>query len=750
MRLAQFLTYLIISFFSVIMMAQLPSQNIENNQKYTLDLAASQLQNQEYKSAIQTLDEVLKSAQNKDDKNIQYSGYSLLGNLYLSLQDTTRSRDVFEKALVIAQDLKNDTLLATSYNDLGKLYASFEEHQDKAIEYLKKNIDLIEKLDGSDKSLTSQINLAHLYLRQDNYKEAYPTLMKAKFASLRDSLDRKSRAQVLTLLGRYYTNNKQETLAEDAFMEAIDISFAQGLVAEEEEAQKQLARYYESNKEFEAAFYHSQRQLQLANEVFKNESQRELQIASAQFDTRENERDLEIATKEKELMDKVAASSRKNTTALLVASSILLAALFIIFIMYRGRKQNLLRLREKNKQLEKAKNDAEELSKLKTQFFSTISHELRTPLYGVIGIASILLEDTEVNKHRHDLRSLKFSADYLLALINDVLLMSKMEAKNITLEYTPFKLNTLLQSITRSFEFSLEQNNNKLHLEIDKEIPNQLVGDSVRLSQILMNLIGNAIKFNENGNIWVRIKKVSVTPDGLCTTAFSIEDDGMGIPKNSQQSIFEEFSQVENKNYNYQGTGLGLPIVKKLLALYDSDITLVSEEGNGATFSFIIDLEKATGISATQQRQLDNIEIESVHTLQGAHILVVDDNRINQKITQKLLENKGFSCDIASDGIEAVTMSQSSTYDLILMDIHMPRKDGIEATKDIRKFDTSIPIVALTAVEIDEIRHKIYTAGMDDILVKPYDVSQFLSVILRNIKNKKPLTIKPMKEEFMK
>mgnify|MGYP005991699915 CR=1 FL=1 len=741
MRLAQHLTSLIFSLFSLIMMAQTPSPDIENYQSITLDLAANQLQNQEYKSAIQTLDEVLKRAQNQNDKNKQYSGYSILGNVYLSLQDTIKSRDIFEKALVIAQELKNDTLLASSYNDLGKLYASSEEYQEKAIAYLQRNIALIEKLDGSDKSLAARINLATLYLKQENYDEAYPALMQAKFASLRDSLDRKSRARVLTLLGRYYTSSNQETLAEDAFMEAIDISFSEGLVAEEEEAQKHLAKY------FEAAYYHSQRQLQLANEVFKNESQKELQVASAQFYSRENERDLEIATKEKELLDQVAESSLKTTTALLFASSILLVALFIIFTLYRARKQNLLRLREKNKQLEKAKNDAEELSKLKTQFFSTISHELRTPLYGVIGIASILLEDTEVNKHRHDLRSLKFSADYLLALINDVLLMSKMEAKNIKLEHTPFKLNTLLRSITHSFEFSLEQNNNKLHLEIDKDLPNQLVGDSVRLSQILMNLIGNAIKFNENGNIWVRIKKESITPDGLYRTAFVIEDDGMGIPKKSQQSVFEEFSQVENKNYNYQGTGLGLPIVKKLLALYGSDITLVSEEGKGATFSFVINLEKATGIAAIEQQQLD--AIESVHTLQGAHLLVVDDNRINQKITQKLLENKGFTCDLASDGIEAVTMAQKEAYDLILMDIHMPKKDGVEATKDIRKFDTDIPIIALTAVEIDEIRHKIYKAGMDDILVKPYDVSQFLSVILRNIKNKKAQTVLPESEEFL-
>ena len=160
-----------------------------------------------------------------------------------------------------------------------------------------------------------------------------------------------------------------------------------------------------------------------------------------------------------------------------------------------------------------AKDNAERLSQLKTQFFSTVSHELRTPLYGVIGLASILLED-KTSKNKEDLKSLKFSADYLLALINDVLLLNKMDANGVILEKTAYRLSSLTKSITRSFEFSLEQNNNKIHLHIDENLPDKQVGDYVRLSQILMNLIGNAIKFNENGNIWVSIDLLEKTKTG--------------------------------------------------------------------------------------------------------------------------------------------------------------------------------------------------------------------------------------------
>ncbi|MDE0597557.1 MAG: response regulator [Dokdonia donghaensis] len=715
---------------------------LDEGSVYTIGVAQEQHKRKEYTSAIKTLDTLLNSPLVEEDVKVQFQGYTLLGDIYLTLKDTPSAHEAFERALTMAQKSKNDTLLAISHSNLGKTYSIYPEFEERATALFKKSIDAYTKLNLRDMALQSYIDLSRMHLAQDNIAKAYPALMEAKMMSLRDTQNYKPRAQILTLLGKYYIAKDKSTLAEEALLEAIDISFEQELIAEEEEAQHQIARLYEKDKKFEAAYYHSQRQLLLANQLYKIQTQQEIRQASAQFDYRANKRELEITKKEKSLTDILAASSRKANTVLIVASSLLFLGLFIIFTMYKSRKNYSDRLREKNIELTKAKNEAEQLSKLKTQFFSTISHELRTPLYGVIGIATILLEDKKIKTHRDDLKSLKFSADYLLALINDVLLMSKMEAKDIKLEHAPFKLTTLLHSITRSFEFSLEQNNNKLHLHIDPEVPNELQGDSVRLSQILMNLIGNAIKFNENGNIWVNIHQQARTNDGSHSILFVVKDDGIGIPKSSQATIFEEFTQIENKNYNYQGTGLGLPIVKKLLALYNSEVVLESDEGQGATFSFVIKFEKPKSTALPRQVITSNklLETESVHTLQDAHILVVDDNRINQKITQKLLESKGLLCSLASDGEEAVEMAKKQEYSLILMDIHMPKKDGIQATKEIRTFDNSTPIVALTAVEIQEIRHKIYKAGMDDILVKPYDVSLFLSVLVRNIKNKHIVT----------
>lgn len=709
--------------------------------KGTYDLLArakTQFKTQEYKNAIESLDTFIKNSQQEKNIQSEFDGYTLLGKVHLALKDTLKSREIFEKTLELAEVSNNTSLLALSYSNLGKVYAQSLDNQDKAIVFLKKSIALSKEINEEPTSLEAKINLSKTYLEDGNLEEAYPALLEAKYASLEDTLHLEYRSRVLTLMGQFYTITKKNKLAIDALLESLDIAYSNGLVAEQLEVQKQLATFYVATQDYEAALFHTQRQLVLVDELYKSESQREIQIAAAQFGVDDSARDLEIVNKQKNLTDKAAAQSHKAAVAFIIATAILLIGVVVIYLMYQSRRRYILRLRERNEELVRSKNEAEQLSKLKTQFFSTISHELRTPLYGVIGIASILLEDRSIKTHRDDLKSLKFSADYLLALINDVLLMSKMEVKNITLESTPFKLSTLLRSITRSFEFSLEQNKNKLHLEIDPELPNHLIGDSVRLSQILMNLIGNAIKFNENGNIWVCINKLATSADGFYTTEFIIKDDGIGIPESSQPTIFEEFTQVENNNYNYQGTGLGLPIVKRLLDLYGSDIKLKSTEGQGASFSFIINLEQA---SSQQQEKVNTDEVlevkaEAMHMIDNAHILVVDDNRINQKITQKILEKRGFLCSLANDGVEAVAMAHVTRYDLILMDIHMPNKDGIEATEDIRKFDIITPIVALTAVEVAEIRDRIQRAGMDDILVKPYDVSRFLSVILRNIKKK--------------
>jgi len=259
-------------------------------------------------------------------------------------------------------------------------------------------------------------------------------------------------------------------------------------------------------------------------------------------------------------------------------------------------------------------------------------------------------------------------------------------------------------------------------------VPNIIVGDDVKLSQILINLIGNACKFTENGKITLDVNS-EVVKNELVSLSFKITDTGIGIPKSKQQAIFDEFTQVENESGEYQGTGLGLPIVKKLVALHNSEIKLISEEGKGTEISFDIDYD----IAKENYTHAEAVELEPKISINNKTILVVDDNRINRIVTRKMLEKYKAKPIVAESGEEAVIVAKENEIDLILMDINMPGMNGLEATEAIRSFNVNIPIIALTAVEIEEMRERIKNSTICDIIIKPYDEMVFVETILKHI-----------------
>lgn len=683
----------------------------------------------EYKNAIEITTQIIAEGEKQQNPYFTFIGYDLMGSINSEMKDTLQARLNHEKALKIVEASKQDSLLSWAYLSLGNVESDEKENYQKGINYYKKSIELNTR--GEYRNINALVNIAWTYLDENLPDDALPYLLKAENLYKKDTIYPREIADTKILLGRYHTYKKNYTLAEQDFLEVKGIVNEGKYPAVALEFYKYYGQLSEIQGDYKKAYELLKKAKELDDKKYERDKLREVQAANTRFNIKEYERTIASAKKEQIISDQLFEKSRDLRNILILASSILLIALIAIFFAFKSRKKYIKRLHEKNNQLMVAKDNAERLSQLKTQFFSTVSHELRTPLYGVIGLASILLEN-ETSKNKEDLKSLKFSADYLLALINDVLLINKMDANGITLEKTSYRLSSLTKSITRSFEFSLEQNNNKIHLHIDKNLPDKQIGDYVRLSQILMNLIGNAIKFNEDGNIWVSIDLIEKNQEGLYTTKFTVKDDGIGIPMSKQKSIFEEFSQVENRNYNYQGTGLGLPIVKKLLALYDSEIILESEMGKGSTFTFTINLEANIAEESTEESE-NYKQGDAIHIFENVHILVVDDNRINQKITQKILEKRQFKCSLADDGEQAISLVKENNYDLILMDIHMPKIDGVQATKAIRKFNQETPIVALTAVELDEMRATIMDSGMNDIILKPYDISQFLTTILRNL-----------------
>jgi signal transduction histidine kinase/CheY-like chemotaxis protein len=688
------------------------------------------LKKYEYKESIEVAMELLQESKNRGNDYYHYHSNNILGNNYIDLKDTLHSRKHYKEALNIALKLESDTLLLISYNKLGNAYSEDINTTQIGIDYYNRTIELATKMNYESQLLAPTANIAWTYIDNGLYDKALPYLKSSwKLFGNRD--DNLIEAKLLTLMGRYHVGINELERAKVHFEEVIQKVEDDTLILEGSIVYKEYANLLFKQGSYKEAFLALEKYDQFNSQIFEKERLLQIEAANVKFDVIQYQKDLEIARNEQLFKDELIDTSREKMVVSSIFSIVLIIILVILYRLSRSRKKLNKDLLEKNKELVSAKEEAERLSILKTKFFSTISHELRTPLYGVIGLTSILMEDKTLTSHEDDLKSLKFSADYLLALINDVLQMNKMESNLLKLENLSFNLKDLMHSIVKSFEFTRLQNKNSIHLEIDPEIPFNLIGDPVRLSQILMNVVGNAMKFTERGNIWVLTKLMEDKTDSA-KVYFEIKDDGLGIPKNKHKIIFEEFSQLKSENYNYQGTGLGLPIVKKLLLLFNSKIHLESEEGQGAEFSFVIEFKKA--VTRIGGNGIETIKDEpTLQESEGRRILIVDDNRINQVVTQRILEQKSFICEICDNGLEAIEKVRNSYFDLVLMDVNMPGITGMEATVKIREFNKDIPVVALTALEIEEIREDIYKSGMNDIIIKPYDTSTFYQVIYRNI-----------------
>jgi signal transduction histidine kinase/CheY-like chemotaxis protein len=443
----------------------------------------------------------------------------------------------------------------------------------------------------------------------------------------------------------------------------------------------------------------------------------------------------DIIDQQKNDLDKQqkSISFSKITTGLSIALIVILSLLTLS--LYKNNnlraKANEL-LQDKNNELQLAKEKAEKASLVKAQLLSTITHELRTPLYAVTGLTHLLLEENPKPEQKEHLNSLQFSGEYLLSLINNILDLNKLEANKVEVEKVTFQLKKRLNDVLIALKKSADDRKNTLRLEYDESIPDKIEGDSLKLSQIFINLIGNSLKFTQNGDVVVRVSKIN-EKDNKVTLRFEIEDNGVGISKKKQKSIFESFSQASLQiNRKFGGTGLGLSIVKNLLELMGSRIQLDSELGKGSKFWFDLVLEVSTN-EITGVAGETVLSEDEYNSLENRQVLVVEDNKINQMITRKILEKRKIVCQVADNGMDAIKMVQENDFDVVLMDIHMPGISGIEATQEIRKFNPELPIIALTAVTIDENLDEFYRVGFNEIIPKPFKTEEFFEKIHRTL-----------------
>ena len=373
---------------------------------------------------------------------------------------------------------------------------------------------------------------------------------------------------------------------------------------------------------------------------------------------------------------------------------------------------------------------AETAVKAKQQFLSNMSHEIRTPMNAIIGFTKVLLKTDTSSKQKEYLQAIKLSGDALIVLINDILDLAKVDSGKMEFEHTPFKMAMSISAMLHLFEPKIKEKNIELVKEYDSSIPQVLVGDPVRLHQIILNLISNAVKFTNNGKITVSVRLLN-EDDKKVTISFSVKDTGIGIPKNKMEKIFDNFQQASSGTSRlYGGTGLGLAIVKQLVEAQDGSINVESTFNEGSTFSFVMDFLKTKA-----NADIDETMVELDSEINDIRVLVVEDIALNQLLMRTLLDDYGFQSEIAANGKIAIEKMQSGKFDVILMDLQMPEMNGFEATDYIRnEMKSGIPIIALTADVTTVDLAKCKEVGMNDYISKPVDEKVLYSKIVNEFK----------------
>jgi len=397
-----------------------------------------------------------------------------------------------------------------------------------------------------------------------------------------------------------------------------------------------------------------------------------------------------------------------------------------------GNSVDITDLKRVQVALQEAKEKAEQANQAKSNFLATVSHELRTPLTGILGMAQVLNNERLTLTQREQLNIILRSGNHLLNLIDDILDFSKLEAGKLEMNYEEFDLYQLIRDITSNIHQLLSNKNIKLIIDYNLSTPRKIIADSRRVQQIIMNFISNAIKFTTKGHIKVSVKTVA-KKKGI---RISIKDTGMGIPKNKQSLLFQRFMQLDSRySRKFSGTGLGLAISKQLVETMGGTIGVNTEYRKGSTFWFTLPLtlrpSESGNLKDIKSHADDNIPIKS------AHILLLEDNPVNQEVTKIMLENLGCSLDIVDNGKKALKMFEKCNYGLIISDISLPGMSGIEVIQKIRAQETGdrrIPIIALTAHALEKDHKNCLTAGADDVLTKPVMQTDLKAMLLKWVK----------------
>lgn len=700
------------------------------------ELGLQYLAQNEFESALVTLEEAITRAEQQKDEVAKASIQLSLARLHYTVHNFDRAALEALNALEALRQKDQAELIAQGQTLLGFIYTENGKWEEADI-FLHLADQYYSMENATQKRAKVLLGYGALAIKQKEFGQAINYLQAAK-AVFNDQQDLKHLAQAELYLAEAYIKINPESVsnalikARKALSQAKSIAASMSLAPIQIEGLRLDSYLALRANEFNEAEAFLMRYEQKNDSLYQKYLSTIAQTQSATGDLASLN---EIIDQQKSDLDRQqrSISFSKITTGLSIALIVILSLLTLS--LYKNNnlraKANTL-LQDKNTELQMAKEKAEKASMVKAEFLSTITHELRTPMYAVTGLTHLLLEENPKPEQKEHLSSLQFSSEYLLNLINNILDLNKLEANKVEIEKTTFNLRKRLNDVLIALKKSADDRKNSLKLEFDPDIPDKLDGDSVKLSQVLINLIGNSLKFTQNGDVVIRVSKLAEKNNKI-TLHFEIEDNGVGISKKKQKSIFESFSQASLQiNRKFGGTGLGLSIVKSLLELMGSRIQLESQLGKGSKFWFDLVLE-VSAQDATEEKGQKHLDENEYGLFENKHILVVEDNKINQMITRKILEKRNIKCQVADNGMDAIKLVETNDFDVVLMDIHMPGISGIEATQKIRKFKPQLPIIALTAVTIEENLDEFYRVAFNEIIPKPFKTEEFFEKIHRSL-----------------
>ena len=676
-----------------------------------------------YTNAILYTEKAIDYAKKNNSKDKLADSYLQLAIIFYELEKNNLAIDYYIRAINIYNKNEPSSNIALSYYGLGKCYLKKNNISFAEI-YFEKATDIYKKLNFLEAIELINLQKAIIKKEKRQYNEAIE-ILKNVTENISDDALLSTKTEAYIQLGEIEIIKKNYSTAINYLNLANQTNEnSNNDIQLTKRIYKLLSNSYEKNKNTISANLYLKKYINLTDSIGKYYTNivAETTVDKIQFD--KQLKTIEQLDKEKKSQQKTLRFSKLISILSIALISILSLLSLSLYKNNKIRISTNKLLKEKNKELTIEKEKAESASKARADFLSTVSHELRTPLNAINGITYLLLQEKPKASQLNYLKSLEFSGNYLLNFINDILEINRLESDKVVIEKINFNLSELTKNIVISFKEFIHENNIKCHLNFDETIDCNLKGDPTKLSQILINLLNNAIKFSKNGDVWCTIKKKNETSNNL-TIYFEIKDNGIGIPKDKQDDIFDSFSQGSVEiNRTYGGTGLGLSIVKKILELMGSQIHLQSESGKGSTFSFELQFEKGIDNQTKDEviKPYQSIFIEK-------KVLLVEDNKINQMITQKMLEKRGISCKIIDNGEDAIEEAKINNYDLILMDVHLPGINGTEATSEIRKFNTCTPIVALTAISLNENREMLLSYGMNEVITKPFEPEHFYKVV---------------------